>query len=122
MTYRVKMPERYRKYFTVADLDTIKAIKADPEIDSEIKSLIDILREGTGELLKLELEWGYNHRDPESTYFGNGVDIEVHAIFMHEGFSVHDVHATLAQIAQKESGKQCGYGNIYTLDTHYSCY
>ena len=112
---KIEIPKRYRKHFTLEDMDNIAEIKKSDELDGEIEMALDIARAG-GEILKVTAEWFYNHADPESTYFGNGIDIGFVIYVLHEYNRFEIINATMKELMSKTTNQDfVGYGHIYRL-------
>lgn len=115
MKYKITMPEAYKKYFTLGDMDEIKRIKADPELDELITDALKVAAAG-GEVLKVVAEWGYNHSEPETVFFGNAVDIYFTVYVLHEFDRFEIVHASLTGLYSKPADDlHTGFGEVYTF-------
>ena len=112
---KIEIAKRYRKYYTLEDMDNIKEIKNSETLDEEIEIALDIARAG-GEILKVTAEWFYNHADPESTYFGNGIEIGFTIYVLHECDRFEIINATMKELMCKTVNQDyAGYGQIYRL-------
>lgn len=71
--YQVNFPKGYKGWFTLADLETIKAIKSDSSLQDTIETMVSVLANGR-EVLKVSLEWC---KDNGSDFFGNDTNIDI---------------------------------------------
>lgn len=115
MKTKVIIDKKYRKFFTVGDMENIAEIKKDETLDETINDALDIARAG-GEILKFKAEWYYNHAEPESTYFGNGIEIGFTVYVLHEYDRFEVIHATLLELMCKTWNQpHVGYGAVYRM-------
>ena len=113
MKIKIEMPQRWKKYFTLGDMEEIKRIKAEPELENDINTALEIAAAG-GEILKATAEWGYNHAEPEDTYYGNGVEISFTVYVLHEYSRFEIINATMQELLCKTINQdRTGYGQIY---------
>lgn len=108
--------DEWKKHFTLDEIERVKAHKE--EIDPvEIDGILEVLAAGR-ETLKIALTWGYNRRNPENTYFGDGIEICVNVWFYDKFTSeVQNVQCGLwdiCQICDSDDRKRCGYIRTYT--------
>lgn len=107
------MFDEYKKYFTLEELERVKAHKAEIEPD-EIKGILEVLAAGREEL-KVKLTWGYNRQNPEQTYFGDGIEICVEAWYF-DGLKVVYKHCgfwDICQICNSGDNDNCGYTRTF---------
>lgn len=73
MKYKVNMPENYKKYFTLDDMQRVKEIKNDPDLQETIQTMVDIYS-GCWEVLKVECEFC---KYDGSTFWGPGSNVDI---------------------------------------------